>query len=151
MNYLYVRGVVAVVAGMLLNFAGDWLLGAHIEIFKGIATFSFSWILDIFVLPFLVGMLVAKIYGHKGGKWLACLPPLIVRSLTYCYMYLYVFNDGHDFYFNLNLYYWGPCVILVVEASNFGGIIQEVLVGSYTRKTGQSNQLKNTIKLGEIA
>lgn len=135
MEKLYARGTVAVLAGMLLNFAGDWLLGAHIEVFKGVSTFTLPWMLDIFVLPFLVGMLVAKIYGHKGGKWLACLPPLFVRCLTYGYMYLFVFNDGKDFYFHLNLYYWGPCVILVVEAANFGGILQEVLVGSYARKS----------------
>ena len=151
MNNHFVRGTVAVLAGMLLNFAGDWLLGAHIEIFNGIATFNFSWILDIFILPFLVGMLVAKIYGRKGGKWLACLPPLFVRCITYTYMYLFVFNDGQDFYYHLNLHYWGPCVILVVEASNFGGIIQEVLVGSYARKAGQNNFSNSTVGQGEIA
>jgi hypothetical protein len=151
MNNLFVRGTVAVLAGMLLNFVGDWLLGANIEIFKGIATFTGPWILDIFVLPFLVGMLVAKIYGQKGGKWLACLPPLFVRCITYAYMYLFVFNDGQDFYYHLNLYYWGPCVILVVEASNFGGIIQEVLVGSYARKFSHSNSLTTTIEQGETS
>lgn len=144
MNNLYVRGTVAVLAGMLLNFAGDWLIGARIEIFNGISTFTFPWILDIFVLPFFVGMLVAKIYGHKGGKWLACLPPLFVRFMTYCYLYFFEFNDGLDFNFHLNLYYWGPCVILVVEAANFGGIIQEVLVGAYSRKATQAeNNLSN--------
>ena len=151
MGNLFVRGTIAVLAGMLLNFAGDWLLGANIEMFKGIATFNIPWILDIFVLPFLVGMLVAKIYGRKGGKWLACLSPLFVRCITYTYMYLFVFNDGQDFYYHLNLHYWGPCVILVVEASNFGGIIQEVLVGSYARKSGQNNLLKTTVEQGEIA
>jgi hypothetical protein len=35
MNNLFVRGTVAVLAGMLLNFVGDWLLGANIEILKG--------------------------------------------------------------------------------------------------------------------
>ncbi len=49
-------------------------------------------------------------------------------------MYLFVFNDGKDFFYNLNLYYWGPCVILVVEAANFGGILGEVLINAYRRK-----------------
>ena len=88
----------------------------------------------------------SKIYGRKGGKWLACLPPLFVRCITYTYMYLFVFNDGQDFYYHLNLHYWGPCVILVVEASNFGGIIQEVIVGSYARPSGQNNISKTTVK-----
>ena len=103
MSNLFVRGIAAVLAGMFLNFVGDWLLGANIEIFKGLATFNIPWILDIFVLPFLVGMLVAKIYGRKGGKWLACLPPLFVRCITYTYMYLFVFNDGQDFYYHLKI------------------------------------------------
>ena len=92
---------------MALNFIGDWLLGAHIEVFSGIATFTFPWMLDVFLVPFITGMAVAKIYGSKGGKWLACLPPLFVRWITYTYMFLFVFNDGKDFFYNLNMYYWG--------------------------------------------
>ncbi|MGB8517965.1 MAG: hypothetical protein WCD45_08755 [Gallionella sp.] len=143
--------MVAVLAGMLLNFAGDWMIGANVEVFKGIETFTLPWMFDIFVLPFLVGMLVAKIYGRKGGKWLACLPPLFVRFLTYCYMYWFVFNDGTDFNYHLNLHYWGPCVILVVEASNFGGILQEVIVGSYARKYEQINLENTSVEHGEAA
>jgi hypothetical protein len=134
MNQLYIRGFVAVVAGMTFNFVGDWLLGAHIETFKGISTFTVSWMLDIFLVPFIAGVIVAKIYGRKNGKWLACIPPLFVRCLTYSYMYLFIFKDGTDFFFKLNLYYWGPCVILAVEAANFGGILAEVMSGSYERK-----------------
>ena len=130
----YPRATLAVLAGMALNFAGDWLIGANVEVFKGIETFSFPWMLDVFFLPFGVGLLVAKIYGKKGGKWLACLPPLFVRSLSYLYLYLFVYQDGKDFFYHLNLFYWGPVVILVVEASNFGGILGEVLVGSYSKK-----------------
>lgn len=121
-------------AGMALNFLGDWLLGARIEVFSGIATFTFPWMLDVFLVPFLVGLAVAKIYGSRGGKWLACLPPFFVRCITYGYMYLFVFNDGKEFFYHLNLYYWGPCVILVVEAANFGGILGEVLVNAYRSK-----------------
>ena len=137
MSQLYVRSIVAVLAGMAFNFLGDWLLGANIEIFKGISTFTFTWMLDVFLVPFIAGLIVAKIFGRKGGKWLACLPPLFVRCLTYSYMHLFVFNDGTDFYFHLNLYYWGPCVILVVEAANFGGILAEVIAGAYKRKSIQ--------------
>jgi hypothetical protein len=139
-NQLYIRGIVAVVAGMVFNLAGDLLLGAQIEIFKGISTFTVPWMLDVFLVPFIAGVIVAKIYGRKNGKWLACLPPLFVRCLTYSYMYLFVFNDGKDFFFHLNLFYWGPCVILVVEAANFGGILAEVMAGAYKRKSIQTEE-----------
>ena len=48
MNQNYIRGSVAVFVGIALNFIGDILLGAKIEIFSGISTFTFIWILDIF-------------------------------------------------------------------------------------------------------
>ncbi|MBI1174372.1 MAG: hypothetical protein GC139_03790 [Sideroxydans sp.] len=134
MNQRYARGILAVTAGMAVNFFGDWLLGARIEIFSGIATFTFPWMLDVFLVPFIAGLVVAKVFGSKGGKWLACLPPLFVRCISYAYMYFFVFNDGKDFAYHLNLFYWGPCVILVVEAANFGGILGEVLIGAYRRK-----------------
>lgn len=141
----YIRGTVAVLAGMAINFFGDWLLGAKVDIFRGLATFTFPWMLDVFLVPFIAGLAVAKIYGSKGGKWLACLPPLFVRCLSYTWMYLFVFHDGKDFFFHLNLYYWGPCVILVVEAANFGGILGEVLIGAYRRQPGQQAQSAATL------
>ncbi len=135
MNNYAVRVSVAILAGMAVNFLGDWLLGAKIEVFSGIATFTFPWMLDVFIVPFIAGLVVSKIVRTRAGKYWACLPPLFVRCLTYLYMYLFVFHDGKDFFFHLNLYYWGPCVILVVEAANFGGIFGDVLAGAYNRKT----------------
>ncbi len=140
MKQAYAKAIAAVLAGMLLNFLGDWLLGANIEVFSGIATFTFPWMLDVFLVPFITGLAVAKVYGSRGGKWLACLPPFFVRWLSYGYMYLFVFNDGKDFFYHLNMYYWGPCVILVVEAANFGGILGEVLINAYRRKADAAAQ-----------
>ena len=137
MNQPYKRGALAVAAGTGFNFLGDWLTGVNIETFRGIGTFTFPWMLDVFLVPFITGLLVAKIYRERGGKYWACLPPLLVRFLTYLYMYLFIYHDGKDFSYHLNLYYWGPCVILVVEASNFGAIIGEVLAGAYRNKTPQ--------------
>ena len=131
MEKTYKQGIIAVMAGMLLIFFGDWITGVNIETFRGISTFTFSWMLDVFMVPFVAGFVVARIYRKRGGRYLACLPPLLVRCLTYLFMFLYVYHDGKDFYYHLNLYYWGPCVILVVEASNFGAIIGEVLAGAY--------------------
>lgn len=131
-------------AGMALNFSGDWLLGVKIEVFSGIATFTFPWMLDIFLVPFIVGLVVSKIVSRRYGKWLACLPPLFVRCISYSYMYLFVFNDGKDFSYHLNLYYWGPCVILAVEAANIGGILGDVLIGTYRRKELQVEKKSDT-------
>ena len=135
MKNRWISGTVAVLAGMALNFFGDWLTGGHIENFQGIATFTPAWAADVFLVPFMVGLLVAKIFG-KHAKWLACLPPLIVRSLTYVYLYLdnYYGNPNADFYLNLHLHYWGLCVILAVESANLAAIIGEVMVKVYHRK-----------------
>jgi hypothetical protein len=128
------KNALGIAAGMAVIVLGDVLLGAKIEVFSGIATFTPVWVLDVFLVPFLSGMAVSRVVQTRNGKWLACLPPLFVRCLTYLYMYLYVFNDGRDFFYNLNLFYWGPTVILVVEFANLGGILGDVLAGSYRAK-----------------
>ena len=130
----WIKNLLGVVAGMAVIAIGDYLLGAKLEIFNGIATFTPVWVLDVFLVPFVSGMAVSRIVQTRNGKWLACLPPLFVRCLTYLYMYLYVFNDGKDFFYNLSLFYWGPMVILVVEFANLGGILGDVLAGSYRAK-----------------
>lgn len=125
-------GTVAVLAAAALIAAGDWALGVRIEIFRGMNTFTPQWMLDVFVVNFLSGLLVARIYG-KHAKWLAIVPPLIVRSLSYAYLY-YVQSHNGDFFLQLHLHYWGPTVILAVECANFGGIVGEVMRGVYHRK-----------------
>ena len=134
MQTSFQRGIAALAAGTAFILLGDWLTGGHIETFRGIATFTFPWMLDIFLVPFVSGLIVARIYRTRGGKYLACLPPLLVRGITYSYMYLFTYQDGKDFFFHLNLYYWGPCVILVVEAANFGAILGEVMAGAYRQQ-----------------
>ncbi len=126
-------------AGMAFNFLGDWLTGGRIETFRGIETFNIGWVADVFLVPFMVGLLVAKIFG-RHAKWLACLPPLFVRSLSYIYLYFehYAGDPNADFYLNLHLHYWGLCVILAVESANLCAILGEVLVGVYGRKNAGS-------------
>ncbi len=139
-------GASAVLVGIALNFLGDMLLGVRIEIFSGIATFTLPWMIDIFLVPFATGLVVSKIYGFKGGKYLACLPPLVVRVASY--LQLHYFHPQGDFFYQLNLYYWGPCLILAVESANFGGIIGEVIAGAYgVRRPGNE---QTTIK-GELS
>jgi hypothetical protein len=74
----------------------------------------------------IVGAAVARTFG-KGSKWLACLPPVLVRGSSY----LYYSHLKGDFFLDLHLFYWGPCVILAVESADFGAILGEVFVGEY--------------------
>jgi hypothetical protein len=125
MNQRYLRGLVALLIGMSLNHFGDRLLGVKLELFSGLSTFSFAWILDVFFVPFLVGLVVAWIFGW-GAKWLSYFPPLIVRCLSYAEI-LYVSGTPHGSTLN-PLGWWGFYVILAMESAGIGGIIGELMI-----------------------
>jgi hypothetical protein len=125
MNQKYVSGIAALLLGMSLNHLGDRLLGVKIELFSGLSTFSFAWILDVFFVPFLVGLLTAWIFG-RGAKWLSYFPPLIVRCLSYAEIF-YFSGTPHGSILN-PLGWWGFFVILAMESSGIGGILGEVLI-----------------------
>ena len=134
MNQRYLSGLLAFIAGAVLNYVGDRLLGVKIELFSGLSTFSFAWMLDVFFLPFLVGLLVAWIFG-KGAKWLSYFPPLLVRCISYAEIF-YISGTPHGS--NLNpMGWWGFYVILAMESAGIGGILGEVLIKNvYGRTTG---------------
>jgi hypothetical protein len=125
MKHRYVMGIVAILIGMSLNHLGDRLLGVKIELFSGLSTFSFAWILDVFFVPFLVGLVVAWIFG-MGAKWLCYFPPLIVRCLSYAEI-LYLTGTPHGSILN-PLGWWGFFVILAMESAGIGGIVGEVMI-----------------------
>jgi hypothetical protein len=133
MNNRTLRGLVALMIGMSMIHFGDRLLGVKIELFSGLSTFSFAWILDVFFVPFLVGLAVSWIYG-LGGKWLCYFPPIIVRCLSYAEIY-YVTGTPHGT--NLNpLGWWSLYVVLSVESAVIGGVLGEVMKkGVYGRST----------------
>lgn len=120
----FLLGTIALLVGGILNYLGDRLLGVKIELFSGLSTFSFAWILDVFFLPFLVGVAVSWIFG-LGGKWLCYFPPLIVRSLNYATI-LYVTGTPHGSSLN-PMGWWGLYVILAMESAGIGGIAGEVM------------------------
>lgn len=131
MKQRLLTGIVALLAGVALNHIGDRLLGIKLELFTGLSTFSFAWALDIFVVPFFVGLLVSWIFG-LGGKWLCYFPPLIVRCISYAEI-LYVTGTPHGSTLN-PLGWWGFYVILAMEAAGIGGIVGEVMIkGVYGR------------------
>jgi hypothetical protein len=78
-------------------------LGVSIEHFSGLATFTIWWMLDIFLVPFIIGVAVARMFGN-GSQWLACLPPVLVRGLSY--LHLYYSDSKGDFFLELYLFYW---------------------------------------------
>jgi len=125
MKQRYVLGLVALLIGMALNYLGDRLLGVKIELFSGLSTFSFAWILDVFFVPFLVGLAVAWIFG-MGAKWLCYFPPLFVRCISYAEI-LYISGTPHGSTLN-PLGWWGLYVILAMESAGMGGILGEVMI-----------------------
>ncbi len=126
-----VKGLAALAIGCALNHFGDRLLGVKIELFYGLDTFSFAWLLDMFVLPFFVGLVVAAIFG-MGGKWLCYFPPLIVRLASY-YVLAHSATLPPDASL-IPLGWWGFFVILAMEAAAFGGIAGEIIIkGTYGR------------------
>jgi hypothetical protein len=138
MSQRYTRGMAALFVGTSLNYFGDRLLGVKIELFSGLATFSFAWILDVFFVPFVVGYVVSWIFG-VGGKWLCYLPPLIVRCASYGQI-LYITGTPHGSSLN-PMGWWGFYVILAMESAGIGGIIGEVMI----KKTyGRSSMLDKT-------
>jgi hypothetical protein len=121
------KGAVALLMGSALNHFGDRLLGVKIELFRGLQGFDGPWILDVFGVPFLVGILVAVIFG-LGGKWLCYFPPLIVRIISYAEIsYISGAPPGTSL---IPLGWWGFFVILVIEAAAIGGVIGEIVVKS---------------------
>ena len=121
----FLMGFVAISAGALTNYLGDKLLGVRLELFWGIGTFSPIWVLDVFLVPFIAGMVVSLIYG-LGGKLLCYFAPLIPR--IYSYIEMQYFTTMPEGVTVLPFYYWILVVILVVEAAAFGGVFGEIVI-----------------------
>lgn len=115
--------IVAMIIGCAVNYLGDWLIGVRIELFWGLKTFSFLWFLELFVWPVVVGASVSLVYG-LGGKWIASLPPLVVRWAAYYETQHYIgVPDGAHL---MPLGWWGFFVILAMESAMIGGVLGEV-------------------------
>lgn len=126
--------VVAVAAGSITIYFGDVLLGVKLEIYYGPATYSPQWVLSVFFVPFLGGIVVSLIYG-LGGKMLAHMPALVVRSISYYQVYGTGVEGGHV----LPMGYWIFVVILCVEFATIGGVVGEVMVKKTYGRTSKRN------------
>lgn len=126
--------LLAILAGCVVNYIGDQILGVRIELFWGLDTFNFIWFLQIFILPIFVGLAVTLVYG-LGGKWFAMIPPIIVRWMAYYETQNIIgVPDGAAL---MPLGWWGFFVILAVEVAMIGGVIGEI---SVKRIYGRSEQ-----------
>jgi hypothetical protein len=121
----FITGTVALIAGSLVVYAGDRLTGVQIELWWGLSTFNFLWMIAMFIVPLISGIVVAVIFG-LGGKWLCYFPPLIVRCIEY-FRFAF-FSEVPEGAVLLVFPYWILFVILVVEAAAFGGVIGEIMV-----------------------
>ena len=136
------RGAAAVLLGTVFNYLCDRISGVKIEAFSGgVGYFSPLWVLDMFLVPFLTGVLVSMIYGF-GGKWLSYFPSLIVRIISYA-GFAYHLTDLAPGASLLPLGWWGFYVILAIEAAGVGGVIGEVV---FKRTYGRSEPLKAPVR-----
>jgi len=127
----YALAAAALMIGSAVNYFGDRLTGFQIEVWTGLAYFSGAMLLDVFIVPFVAGIVVALVFG-QGGKWLCYFAPLIVRVLAYAR--LAMAGDAPPGGTQMNMVLWAFFVILAVEAAAFGGILGEVYsVRAYRR------------------
>jgi hypothetical protein len=121
------RGAAALLLGTAVNHFADRILGVQIEAFTGgLGYFSPLWVLDLFLVPFLVGGMVSVIFG-RGGKWLSCIPPLIVRCISYFGIATHTISMAPGSTL-MPIGWWGFYVILAIEAAAIGGVIGEVVI-----------------------
>ena len=123
----YGRYALSVAAGTAVILLGDWLLGVRLEVFKGIHTFTFAWMLDLLVVPFVSGVIVSAVQRSRMGKWLAYAPPFLARSGTLVYLLVSAGSKAIHF----SVFYWGALLLMVMEFGNIGGFLGDYLFGGY--------------------
>ncbi len=118
-----VWGIFAVFVGAAIIYVGDRLTGISLEVFYGVL--NPMWIITLFFVPFVAGVVVSLIFG-LGGKILAYFSPIIVRVYEYNAIYDVRFDlpDGVTL---LPVGFWILIVILAVEAAAIGGVIGEIV------------------------
>jgi len=114
----------AIAAGVGVIRLGDYLLGVRLEYFWGIATFSWAWLADMFLVPAVGGIVVSFVYG-LGGKTLAYFPAPIARIISYYEVVHYHLVPAQASV--LPIGFWGFVVIMVLESAIIGGVVGEIM------------------------
>ncbi len=118
------RFIVAFFASAFTFDLGHKLLGVRVELFWGIQGFDFAWVIAMYVLPVVAGIVFSLIYGW-GGKLLAHLPPLFALSIDY---YQILHTGAPEGASLIPLMWWGFFLILNMEFCAVGGFIGELLL-----------------------
>lgn len=127
-NRLIDAGVacVAVLGGAAVVHFGDRLVDVRLEYFFGVDTFSMLWVVDLFLVPCIAGILVSFVYG-LGGKILAHLSPVIVRVMSYYEVQNFA-DPLPDGVVPLPMSYWLLVVVISAEFAAVGGLLGEIFV-----------------------
>jgi hypothetical protein len=138
----FISGLLAIVAGCLVNYAGDRLIGVRLEMVplnNPLAIFNVKWAILIFVIPVFVGLATASVFG-LGGKWLCYFPPVIVRTIAYLESY-YLANlpEGMTL---MPFGWWIFFVILAIECSAIGGVFGEIMIKRIYGRTNREEAEK---------
>lgn len=120
----FMMAVVAVLIGAAFNYGCDRLLNVRLEIYYGINTFSPLWVIDLIVVPFVAGLLIAWIYG-LGAKIVANFAPLIVRVSSFLMLDEASLPDGVSM---LPLGFWILITIVAIEAAAGGALVGEFII-----------------------
>ena len=121
----YIWGSIAILAGTVIIYVGEHLMGIQLALFWGIQTFSPAWVFTLTVIPLIAGFVVSMIYG-LGGKLLCYFPALFAQAYSYWEL-LYVSGVPEEARL-LPLGFWGFVVIVVIECAAIGGVLGEVMV-----------------------
>src|SRR3569832_3033196 len=79
---------VAVLVGAGIVYLGDKLLGVTLERFYGVETFTLFWVADLFLVPFIAGIVVFLFFGFGGLLFVfLCL----VFVWVFCFFVFFVF------------------------------------------------------------
>ena len=142
----FISGTLAILAGCLVNYAGDRLLGVRLEwvpLNDPLAIFNPLWAVQIFIIPIFVGLATTAVFG-LGGKWLCYFPPAIVRTIAYMESeYLLELPAGMSL---MPFGWWLFFVILAVECAAIGGVFGEAMIKRIYGRTSPEEAEKLYIK-----
>lgn len=145
MSQKWVRVLVALGIGCAMIHFAERVLGVRVELFYGLKTFNFNWMLTIFVVPFVTGWVIAWVYG-MGGKMVAHFPPLIVNGISY---FQTVYMTGVPEGAQLNpIGWWGLYVILTMEFCAFGAFLGELHLQKVVSKRRREQQARAAAQEG---
>ena len=142
----FMSGTLAIMVGCLVNYIGDRLLGVRLELVpinNPLAIFNVLWAIQIFIIPTIVGLATASVFG-LGGKWLCYFPPAIVRTIAYMESYYLVeLPEGMTL---MPFGWWIFFVILAVECAAIGGVFGEAMIKRIYGRTSPEEAEKLYIK-----